>query len=232
METHWANIFIENNFIHNCATVTDNYSSYERAAISVMGSNITSGALPQGVHECINAAVKHNYISAKGNGIRVEYARNIVVEGNVINSLGKSNNNDYGVVMRNNVSNAYINKNYIQNIPVNGIQIDSCSVKEICSNDIMTAGKYGMGFYAATVGSIVNNEIRDTVNRGILLSIASSVTNKIAENRFLRTGSTAVKVDNDGSVAKLVNKNTMFRCGGTVDAEDALYINSLPLPPI
>lgn len=226
METHWANIFIENNFIYNCATVTDNYSSYERAAISVMGSNITSGALPQGVHECINAAVKHNYISAKGNGIRVEYARNIVVEGNVINSLGKSNNNDYGVVMRNNVSNAYINKNYIQNIPVNGIQIDSCSVKEICSNDIMTAGKYGMGFYAATVGSIVNNEIRDTVNRGILLSIASSVTNKIAENRFLRTGSTAVKVDNDGSVAKLVDKNTMYRCGGAVDAPGTTKIGT------
>ncbi len=102
METHWANVFIENNTITNCATVTDNYSSYERAAISVMGSNITSGALPQGVHQCINAAVRHNYISAKGNGIRVEYAKNIVVEGNVISSLGTSNNNDYGIVMRHN----------------------------------------------------------------------------------------------------------------------------------
>ena len=203
METHWANVFIENNTITNCATVTDNYSSYERAAISVMGSNITSGALPQGVHQCINAAVRHNYISAKGNGIRVEYAKNIVVEGNVISSLGTSNNNDYGIVMRHNVSNAYINKNYIQNIPVNGIQLDTCSVKEIHSNDIMTTGKYGMGFYAATIDSIVNNEIRDTANRGILLSIGSSVTNRIAENRFLRTGSTAVKIDNDGSAAKL-----------------------------
>ncbi len=218
METHWANVFIENNTITNCATVTDNYSSYERAAISVMGSNITSGALPQGVHQCINAAVRHNYISAKGNGIRVEYAKNIVVEGNVISSLGTSNNNDYGIVMRHNVSNAYINKNYIQNIPVNGIQLDTCSVKEIHSNDIMTTGKYGMGFYAATIDSIVNNEIRDTANRGILLSIGSSVTNRIAENRFLRTGSTAVKIDNDGSAAKLVDKNTIYRCGGTVDA--------------
>lgn len=226
-ELHWANVFITDNVINNCGVIDDKFADYEKSAISVMGSEITSGSLPKGIHPCVNVAVKHNKINMMGNGVRIEYAKNIVVEGNVIHSIGngnKSRSEDCGVVMRRGVSNTYINKNHITDIPVNAIKADGdfgrCSVKQICDNEIYTTGKYGIGFYSSEAALIKNNDIRNTVSRGLFMTDASKVTDKISENRFMNITSDAVRIDDDSS-AKLIDKNTFYNCYGTINASYA-----------
>ena len=213
--TYWTNGFIENNVITNCGVIEDQYESgRERSAISVMGVNITSGDIPAGEYTCINVAVKHNTIQMMGNGIRAEYARNLVIQGNEIVSLGTANANDYGVVLRQNVTNAYINKNYMTDIPVNGIQVTgTCSIKQMILNEIYRTGKYGIAVYNSTVKLINNNEIRDTQSDGIFAHLGTHV-DKITENRLMRTGSTAIHITSQAS-AGLIEKNTAYRCLGS-----------------
>lgn len=211
---YWTNGFIENNVITNSGVIEDKYErGRERSAISVMGVNITGGSIPAGEYTCINVAVKHNIIQMKGNGIRAEYARNLVIEGNEIKSLGSANSNDYGVVVRNNTTNTYINKNYMTDIPVNGIQIaDNCNIKRMTFNEIYRTGKYGVGIYGSNVSLINNNEIRDTQSDGILAHSGAYVE-KISENRLMRTGSTAIHITLEAS-AGTIEKNTAYRCSG------------------
>ena len=213
--TYWTNGYIENNVITNCGLTEDQYESgRERSAISVMGVNITGGSIPAGEYTCINVAVRHNAIQMKGNGIRAEYARNLVIQGNEIKSLGTANANDYGVVIRKNTTNAYINKNYITDIPVNGIQIaESCNVKQVVLNELYRMGKYGIGVYTSTVSLINNNEIRDTQSDGILAHSGAHV-DKITENRLMRTGSTAIHITSEAS-AGTIERNTVYRCSGS-----------------
>ena len=212
--TYWTYGFIENNIIKNCGSIDDKFNpGRERSAISLLGDNITSGSIPHGQYLINNVAVRHNFIQTRGNGVRVEYGRNIVAEGNEIAHGSKVNSNDYGIVLRNNVTNAFLNKNYMTKVPVNGIQIDeNCKVKQIQLNEIYTTGKYGIAAYNSTVDLVNNNEIRDTQNVGIFAH-AGAVMTTVSENRLMRTADTAIYATSTATIKK-IERNTAYRCSG------------------
>ena len=213
------NIVVADNVITNSGTVNDVYASYERIGIAVLGNDILESDLPSGMHYRENAVIKNNYITLKGNGVRVEYAKNVTVDGNVILSLGRSNTNDYGVVLRNHTTDCSITGNYIKDSPVNGINIDKSAATEISSNEIYTAGKQGINLFAADVGIIQNNEIRDTGECGIYLKYNSKISGKVTENRIMRAGKYAIQAENssaDISTVKGIYNNTFYNCGDTV----------------
>lgn len=221
------NIVVADNVITNSGSVTDVYAGYERIGVAVMGNEISDGTLPNGIHYCENAVVKNNYITLKGNGVRVEYAQNVTVAGNVIRSIGTSNNNDYGIVLRNYTANCSITGNYIKDSPVNGINVDKSAVTEISSNEIYTAGKQGINLFAADVGTIQNNEIRDTGKCGIYLKYNSKISGMVTENRIMRATDFAVKAEtqnNDTSAVTSVYNNTFYKCGGTFSCPEGTDI--------
>ena len=202
-----TNITVDSNLINDCGSVNDIYAGYEKAAISVIGSTVTSspsyadksGSLPKGNYYCDTVTVKNNMIHTKGNGVRVEYGKNINVDGNVVVHQGNSGSqNDYGVVFRNKVSASNIRKNYISKSPVNGIWVDEgCSVSNINNNEIIVkitknrfTGKtttFGMKidyskmrFLDDDVGYIVSDEnLKATDN---LIREDSNINNQIAQN--------------------------------------------------
>ena len=215
-----TNILIANNVITNGGLNNDKYSSYEKAAISVLGSKVVnstvysggSGGLPVGEYPCDTVTVKNNLMNLKeGSGVRVEHSKTISVDSNVIYCTKTSSTaNYYGVVFRDGVNPANIIKNYISNPAVNGIQIDSCTLNYISGNEIISAGKYGMGTYSSTIGTIQNNDVYYSKNEGIAILSASKVNTKISENR-VSSSSYGIHISGD-SAAKLIDKNLTYNC--------------------
>ena len=212
-----SNIIIEHNNISGCGNSTDSSAS-EISAISVIGFEVTSSEssivkLPAGNYYCDNVAVKNNLINVRGNGIRVEKTKNILLDSNVIKHTAKNPNqtNDYGIVFRNYVTGS-INNNYISNSPVNGIQIDEkCTITQIYRNEIYSPGKYAMGAYASSIKLISENDIKTAAKEGIAILSSSSVTSKIAQNRLSGVKGPAIHIDAK-SAAALIEKNTCYKC--------------------
>ena len=216
-----SNILIDGNAITGSGSVDDIYSSYEKAAISVIGSKVvkstaygnSGGSLPKGDYFCDTVNVRNNYIGVKGNGVRVEYAKNVNIDGNVIlHSGGKGNANDYGVVFRNSVSASNIRKNYIAKSPVNGIWIDTgCAADNINNNEIYTAGKYGIGAYGATVKTVSNNDVQNPGREGIVFTENARLSNTIIGNRVLNAGEMGIHISANSSAA-MIDKNLTQGC--------------------
>lgn len=215
-----TNILIANNTITNGGLNNDPYSSYEKAAISVLGSKVVnstdysgaSGRLPVGEYPCDTVTIKNNLLDLKeGSGIRVEHSKTISVDSNVIYcTKTSSTSNYYGVVFRDGVNPANIIKNYISTPVVNGIHIDSCTLNYISGNEIISAGKYGMGTYASSIGTIQNNDVYYSKSEGIAILSASKVNTKISENR-VSSSSYGIHISGD-SAAKLIDKNLTYNC--------------------
>ena len=215
-----TNILIANNVITNGGQNNDPYSSYEKAAISVLGSKVVnstvysggSGGLPVGEYPCDTVTVKNNLLDLKeGSGVRVEHSKTISVDSNVIYCTKTSaTTNFYGVVFRDGVNPANITKNYISNPAVNGIHIDSCTLNYISGNEIISAGKYGMGTYASSIGTIQNNDVYYSKTEGIAILSSSKVTTKISENR-VSSSNYGIHISGD-SAAKLIDKNLTYNC--------------------
>ena len=222
-----SNIVISDNEIFNCGTTGDPYvkGSYEKAGISIIGNEITgtnSNGLPTGKYYCDTITVKNNLMEVQGDGIRVEKTNNIEIEGNVIRHIGKNTSqNDYGIVLRTNVTKAAITTNYISSSPVNAMQIyEDCTVDRILNNEIYTTGKHGIAVYFSVIGTISGNIIKSPAKEGIAILNESNVSSKITENRLTQTGDVAVHVSADSSV-KLIDKNTSYNC-----AENLKYSKS------
>lgn len=215
-----SNVLIANNYINNCGEVNDIYASYEKAAISVIGAELTSSnqnGLPAGDYPCDTVTVKNNLMYVKGNGVRVEHSKTIKVDSNVIFGTGKNTSqNDYGIVFRNQVTAAEITKNYISNAPVNGMQIDNGnSVNLITGNEICTTGKYGIGAYSSAIGIIENNDIRDTADKGMSMIENTSVNTRISNNRVSGANNAGIHVTSD-SYAKCISGNTTYNCASNI----------------
>ena len=218
-----SSVVINSNTITNCGTFDDVYahSSYEKAAISVMGVNVQSGKLPKQVYYCDTVSVINNSIQTKGNGVRTEFSKNINIDGNNIKSLGKANSNDYGVVCRDCAATVNIRKNHIADIPVNGVYIHRGSeVANVNNNEIISPGKYGIGIDGSSASTLSNNEIKGGLE-GIAVVNGGKVTKTIIGNRSLNAQNYGVHVAGGCTAAK-VEKNlatgasTGFGLYGTV----------------
>ncbi len=220
-----SNILIANNLITNGGLNNDKYASYEKAAITVMGSKVVnspeysggSGKLPAGDYPCNTVTIKNNLMYLKnGTGLRVEHSKNISIDSNVMFcAMSTAPPNYYGVVFRDGVSSANIIKNYISNAAVNGVMVDSSSIGYISGNEIIGTGKYGIGTYASAIGTIQNNDIRNAKSEGISVLNGSNVSTKISENRI--SGSTSGIHIMANAAAKLIDKNLTFNCKSNID---------------
>lgn len=211
---NWG-VTISGNNIYNCGNVDDIYSSYSKAAITVLGAVLTANGyngIPAGDYTYDNVTVKNNLINVRGNGIRVEHAKNVSVDANVIYCHPvTTSENYYGIVFRSGVTNANITKNYIHKALVNGIQIDgSCALNNVSWNEIYITGKYGIAFYNSSVTNVSNNEVRDVATEGIFLH-DSSIADRITENRIARAGEVGIHITSSAG-AKMIDKNLISGC--------------------
>ncbi len=223
-QTWKCNAVIENNTITNSGFNMDPYASYERSAISTLGTIISNGSLPEGTYPCDTVSIKNNLIKLKGNGIRVEFADNVTVEGNVVLHQGQSEvQSDYGIVFRNGATNLNVIKNYISNPTLDGIRtITNCSSNRITDNEITGAGQYGIAVMegSAVTETISNNKVLQS-KTGIYIksnSSAQAVENNTCSScstPFLITQSTGTNYSESQIVRALFldKKTLMLRAG-------------------
>ena len=223
-----ANITIAYNTLNDVGTVGDIYSAYECQGIGVISEKIDknydtdsfdgSGALPKGDYYVDGVSIHDNYIDIRGNGVRVEDTRGTDITSNVIlcskNTVKPTGRNYYGIVLRRNVQADSISFNTVTNAEVNAMQIDSCEVGSINYNRLESAGKYGIGTYGTSLGSITDNDILSCGAQGITL-ISASKADKIKWNRVRGCGSYGIHITSDSS-ASLEESNTTDRNSGGI----------------
>lgn len=220
-QAHKTNTLIACNTIKNCGSVKDVHANYECLAIAAIGTRINtqvSGMPPKGDYFCDGVTIRDNAIDVRGNGVRVEYAKNISVEGNLItcsvNTVKTANY--YGVVFRNEVSAASIQKNHIGSAEVNAIYVNAkCAVDTIASNTVTAPGKYGIGIENSTVNTIGSNDISAPVNHGIFFKDAATVCQKVTGNRIQNGKADGIRVNKECTV-KLIEKNTTNKCKAAI----------------
>ena len=225
-----ANINIAYNTLNDIGSVGDIYAAYECQGIGVISERIDenfgpdsfdgSGALPKGDYYVDGVNIHDNYIDIRGNGIRLQDTRNTDVTSNVIlcseNTVEPTGRNYYGVVLRDNAQVDELSYNTIIDAEVNGIQIDTCKVSHINYNCIRGAGKYGIGTYSTTLGSITDNDIIDCGAQGMAL-ISGSSADRIKWNRVRDCSGYGIHITSD-SAASLVESNTTVR-----NSKDIVY---------
>ena len=213
--TYQMNAVIENNELINCGAIDDKFADYEKTGIGVMGAKVSGKLIPDGTYYYTHAVVRHNKVHMRGNGIRVEYAKDIVVEGNeVLEDNTRANPNDYGIVVRNYTSNISIRDNYISNARTNGIMIDGhCDIDRISGNEIYHCGKYGIGAYSSVISNVNNNDIRRTVNYGIFAH-DGAYYDSITDNRLMYIQNKAIHFTSTSAGGRVINNNTLYQCSG------------------
>jgi hypothetical protein len=236
-----ANINICYNTLKNVGSLADGFADYESQGIAVLGNKLErvfpkdsvdgSGALPVGDYYNDDVSIYGNYVDIRGNGIRLEDVRNASVTRNEIlcskNTVKSANY--YGIVLRDNAQVDGIEYNTIKNAEVNGIQIDSSKVGTINYNDIISPGKYGMGVYTTTIGSITDNYVTSAKSEGITL-LWSSRADKIKWNRVRSCSGTGIYVSSNSSSGD-VSSNLTYNCGGGINAPNkgSNYTSPSPL---
>ena len=236
-----ANINICYNTLKNVGSLADGFADYESQGIAVLGNKLErvfpkdsvdgSGALPVGDYYNDDVSIYGNYVDIRGNGIRLEDVRNASVTRNEIlcskNTVKSANY--YGIVLRDNAQVDGIEYNTIKNAEVNGIQIDSSKVGTINYNDIISPGKYGMGAYTTTIGSITDNYVTSAKSEGITL-LWSSKADKIKWNRVRSCSGTGIYVSSNSSSGD-VSSNLTYNCGGGINAPNkgSNYTSPSPL---
>ena len=236
-----ANINICYNTLKNVGSLADGFADYESQGIAVLGNKLErvfpkdsvdgSGALPVGDYYNDDVSIYGNYVDIRGNGIRLEDVRNASVTRNEIlcskNTVKSANY--YGIVLRDNAQVDGIEYNTIKNAEVNGIQIDSSKVGTINYNDIISPGKYGMGVYTTTIGSITDNYVTSAKSEGITL-LWSSRADKIKWNRVRSCSGTGIYVSSNSSSGD-VSSNLTYNCGGGINTPNkgSNYTSPSPL---
>lgn len=217
-----SNINIAYNTLKKIGTSDDKYASYSSQGIAVLGEKLTSkssvdsdesGGLPAGDYYINGADIHDNYIDIRGNGVRVEDARDIKVRFNTIVCSKNTVHNDnyYGIVLRGNVTASAVSYNTIKSAEVNGIQIDDCTVNTIQYNRIENTGKYGMGIYDSIITNIYDNDIISANNRGLYMG--NSTAKELQWNRIRNCSKEGIFIE-DGK-ASLIKSNTTTGCSGS-----------------
>lgn len=219
-----SNITINYNILTGIGTSDDKYASYSSQGIAVLGEKLTSkspvdsgdesGGLPAGDYYIDGANIHANFIDVRGNGIRVEDARNISIASNeiVCSKNTVHNDNYYGIVLRGNASASTVSYNTISGAEVNGIQLDGTdggSVTKVRFNRISNCGKYGVGIYDMSIDKIEDNDIMGTKNIGLFM--AESKINYLRWNRIRNCSDSGIWVTST-STATTIKSNTTVGC--------------------
>lgn len=213
-----ANINIAYNTLKNVGSLRDAYSVYESQGIAVLGNKLkqASGRVPKGDYYNDTVNIHDNLIDVRGNGIRIEDARNTSVSSNEI--LCSKNTvypaNYYGIVLRDNARLDKINNNTIRNAEVNGMQLVDSAVSNIDYNEIITTGKYGIAAYSTSLGNITDNYVSSTKQQGIILQDASTA-GSVKYNRVKSCSGAGLYFSSDSSCSE-VKSNMTWKCGGNI----------------
>lgn len=221
-----GNLKIDNNII-TAGNINNPYdAAAPKYAIAVLGSRVVNstqyggstgdgsqgGGLPKGEYWCDGVKVTNNLITVTGDGVHVEYSRNVDVENNVVQHDGAvaGNNNNNGVSLLNSVLAANIRKNHITDPPNIGVRIGSgCSAKDVNDNEVYAPGYYGIGLDGALVTTLSNNEVRGA-GVGICLYNGANVSYRVIGNRFVNdAGGLYVSAD---SYLLLAEENLFQNC--------------------
>lgn len=229
-----ANINIAYNTLVNIGSSTDAYASYVNHGIAVLGEKLTSkspvdssdesGGLPTGDYYNDGVNIHDNFVDIRGNGIRVEDARNVRIDSNEIlctKSTVQAGNNFYGIVFRDNVQASSIAYNTIVNAEVNGIQLVDSNISSINYNRIDTTGNDGITAYDSTIGSITDNDIYDVDRMGIFINGSSA--KKVSWNRVRYCADDGIYFTSDSSSSD-VSSNTVYGCDS--DNGEIIYSRS------
>lgn len=221
-----SNINIAYNILKKIGTSDDEYASYSSQGIAVLGEKLTSkssvdndesGGLPAGDYYINGADIHDNYIDIRGNGIRVEDARDIKVRFNTIvcskNTVHSDSGGYHGIKIKDNVTASAVSFNTIKNAEVNGIQIDDCVIDTIQYNRIESTGKYGIGVYDSTITNIYDSDIMNTKNVGLFLS--NSKATLLRWNRIRNCSAEGIWITSDSKVST-VKDNTTVNCSSNV----------------
>lgn len=222
-----SNIEICENILSNIGTSDDKYASYSSQGIAVIGEKLTSkspvdsgdesGGLPAGDYYIDGASIHDNTIDVRGNGIRVEDARNVkVVDNEILCSKNTvHSDNYYGIVVRQNASASTVSYNTILTPEVNGIQIDGSNggrVNNIRFNRIIGTGKYGIGIYDMTIDKIEDNDIISTTNIGLFID--GSTVGGVKWNRIRDCDAEGIWLTST-TTASTIESNTTDGCTGS-----------------
>ena len=229
-----SNINISCNILNNIGYIPDKYEWYSSQGIAVLGRKLTSvspvdksdgsGGLPAGDYYLDGVSIHDNYIDIRGNGIRIEDARNVEIRDNEIlcskNTVVKDN--FYGIVLRDNVTASAVSYNTIRNSEMNAIQLDGRnggSVNTVQYNRIEGSGGCGIASYSDKITDIYDNDIMNTADIGLFID---STVGNIKWNRIRDCSVQGIWLTSKSSVSQ-VESNTTLRCG-----EENVY-NRIPV---
>lgn len=223
-----ANINIAYNVLTNVGNKDDIYASYSSQGIAVLGEKLSakspvessdkSGGLPAGDYYLDGVSIHDNFIDIRGNGIRVEDARNVEIRSNEILCSKNTVHSDnyYGIVLRSNVTASAVSFNTIIGAEVNGIQLDGSnggSVDTMQYNRIESTGKYGIGTYAMKITNIYDNDIIGTKNIGLFMGDKSTAS-AVNWNRIRNCSAEGIWITSN-SKASTLKSNTTVKCSGS-----------------
>ena len=221
-----SNIKIYYNILKNIGSTADAYSWYSSQGIAVLGEKLDerspvdsgdeSGGLPAGDYYIDGASIHDNYIDVRGNGVRVEDARNVSVADNEIicsKNTVVGGEEYHGIKFRDNVSASAVSYNYIRNAETNGIHLDGGGggkVNKVCFNRIEKSGKYGIGIYDMSLDKIEDNDILNTVNTGLFL--ADSRSDSLKWNRIRNCSKSGIWITSSSPGNSVIGSNTTVGC--------------------
>lgn len=220
-----SNIEICENILINIGSTDDKYASYSSQGIAVLGEKLDSkspvdsgdesGGLPAGDYYIDGANIHDNFIDIRGNGVRVEDARNVkVVDNEILCSKNTvHNDNYYGIVVRANASASTVSYNTIMNAEVNGIQLDGTKggkVNNVRFNRISGCGKYGIGIYDMAIDKIEDNDIMNTGNTGLFMD--NSPAGGIKWNRIRNCSEAGIWITYASPLSTTIESNTTVGC--------------------
>ncbi len=237
-----TDIKIDNNKI-NVSGYGVNVTSYGGTTPSsnvTISNNIITSSAEVGIHvesavQEIQQPISHvrilnNDINAYIHGINIEQANAVITELSINDNIIKATSTGHGVYITSSGSAIYTKVDISRNIiysSVNGIDLDKCTIINVCNNHVYNASGYGLLLRTLTYYIVKNNEF---TNCATALQNNSGITGRIIRDNigYNPTGifGTAPTIPASGSTNKLPN-NYGYPCnvmiaGGTVTA---IYIN-------
>ena len=214
-----SNLLIDSNTITGCGVISDVYApSYPKAGISIIGGTSNGTYIPKGDYYCDGITVTNNRIESTGMAVRVQFAKNIDIDRNVISHLGQSDTKDYGISCIRKMSGINIRNNYIANTPKEGIRVEeNCSANEISGNTVVNSGVSAIRLINdASAVSVNNNELLSGRMNGISVNQNSKISVSASGNRVVNAAATGVYVEKN-SVVMGLTQNLFSGCKTAVD---------------
>ncbi len=215
--TQKTNIVIDSNTITNCGTIDDIYATYPKAGISVVGGTSQAAyEAPAGDYFCDGVTITNNLVESGGIVVRLEMAKNVNVDNNVLSHPGNSTGYDYGISCFKRSTGCNIRNNYITGTPKEAIKIDqNASATNVSGNDIRNASAGGI--CVSQNSSVINmedNAVNGSAGKGISV-VKKAVVGRMSGNR-IQNAETGVMVEKGSSVTTMT-QNTIIGCKTTVD---------------